>query len=181
MPRSFMVRKSPVVPRVSNKVITAPVKHYKSHMTDSILFNLFGKTGRVPASKRYACRKCEKQYSSSSNLKRHEQTHLPRKYAKKCPYCEKAYVSVPAFTQHVRTHKPDFICKECNKKCSRFWLLQVHTRTHSKEKPFVCGYCTKAFSHKSSMTLHSRTHFPKMRPDQNGSLDCFTNGSSRPG
>lgn len=47
--------------------------------------------------------------------------------------------------------------------------LQVHLRSHLKEKNFKCTQCGKTFSHKSSLVTHLRS----LHPDalQNSQVD----------
>jgi len=137
----------------------------------------------------HACVDCGKQYSTSSNLARHRQTHrIPgrsgsvdhsegmrgpllgaavvlgetdHRKARKCPHCDKSYVSMPAYSMHVRTHNQGCACPHCGKRFSRPWLLQGHVRTHTGEKPFSCSVCGKHFADKSNLRAHVQTHSPE--------------------
>ena len=44
------------------------------------------------------------------------------------------------------------------KKIKNKSLLEVHERSHSKEKPFACKNCDKRYSRKDILTNHERTH-----------------------
>lgn len=109
----------------------------------------------------HVCPDCGKQYSTSSNLARHRQTHrgaAGERKSRKCPHCDKEYVSMPAYSMHVRTHNQGCACPHCGKRFSRPWLLQGHVRTHTGEKPFRCPQCAKTFADKSNLRAHIQTH-----------------------
>lgn len=109
----------------------------------------------------HICPECGKQYSTSSNLARHRQTHRSAtsdRKPRKCPHCDKEYISMPAYSMHIRTHSQGCICPHCGKRFSRPWLLQGHVRTHTGEKPFRCPQCAKTFADKSNLRAHIQTH-----------------------
>lgn len=48
------------------------------------------------------------------------------------------------------------VCGECGKYFSGKAALDIHYRTHSKERPFICKMCNANFTTKSNLTRHIR-------------------------
>ena len=54
--------------------------------------------------------------------------------------------------------KPNTTCSICNKTFACKSALDIHYRSHTKERPFKCKLCDRAFSTKGNMKQHMMTH-----------------------
>lgn len=56
------------------------------------------------------------------------------------------------------TGRPNTTCRICNKTFACFSALEIHYRSHTKERPFKCEVCDRGFSTKGNMKQHMLTH-----------------------
>lgn len=56
------------------------------------------------------------------------------------------------------TGKPNTTCSVCYKTFACKSALDIHYRSHTKERPFQCRICDRAFSTKGNMKQHMMTH-----------------------
>jgi len=61
-----------------------------------------------------------------------------------------------------------FSCQVCAKPFASASALEIHSRTHSGDRPFVCHVCTKAFTTKGNLKVHMSTHAWNKCPSRRG-------------
>ncbi|KAI9583944.1 protein snail [Glossina fuscipes] len=113
---------------------------------------------------RFNCDKCNKMFSTSIGLTKHQQFHCPGSECQRekkqycCQDCGKTYRTMGALKMHISTHTKPHKCQKCGKAFSRSWLLKGHLRTHTGEKPFECSVCPRSFADRSNLRAHQQTH-----------------------
>ena len=64
----------------------------------------------------------------------------------------------PPFTGLPIAGRPNTTCRICLKTFACYSALEIHYRSHTKERPFKCDYCDRGFSTKGNMKQHMLTH-----------------------
>ncbi|XP_052130598.1 zinc finger protein 30 isoform X2 [Frankliniella occidentalis] len=127
-------------------------RHYKSHEASE---------------KPFKCDKCEKAFSTKQILKDHMLSHAQGHFVT-CPICSKKLSSQSCLRKHKKLHAdPIHKCKDCGKKFPVKWSLDVHQKTHQRERKFKCKECPKAFKILSDLKRHGFVH-------QDGEWECKT-------
>ncbi|XP_063290544.1 oocyte zinc finger protein XlCOF29-like [Pelobates fuscus] len=106
----------------------------------------------------HSCSQCQKWFSSTSDLLKHQYVHRAKKLS--CSDCGKCFSRVSHLIVHRRIHtgeKP-YSCYDCGKCFSQISHLVIHQRIHTGEKPFSCYKCGKCFTQSSHLVRHQRTH-----------------------
>ena len=85
--------------------------------------------------KLYKCEKCEREYKSLYQLKKHEETHQDKRLVYKCNQCDRSYTKKSNLKSHVD-------------------VFHLGLKSHS------CDICHKPYAHKHSLIKHLKTHQP---------------------
>lgn len=108
---------------------------------------------------RHPCPDCGKMVSASS-IARHKLIHTgERPFQCTEPECNKNFRSTSEVKRHVLVHhttERPFKCDVCGKGFIKMCYLNTHAKVHSGEKPFVCHFCGKSFPKRYSMQRHKK-------------------------
>jgi len=107
--------------------------------------------------RQFVCIVCAKSFTRKSLLRDHLQLHSGE-VLHTCTQCEKRFSSYNSLKRHMNVHSSKHMCSECGKCCQSKYVLTVHRRSHSGEKPFECSVCCKRFTHSATLARHSRIH-----------------------
>lgn len=108
---------------------------------------------------RHPCPYCGKMVSTST-IARHKLIHTgERPFKCNMPDCDKDFRSTSEVKRHILIHhstERPYKCDICGKGFIKMCFLRVHAKIHSGEKPFVCHICDKAFPKLYSMQRHKK-------------------------
>ena len=146
-----------VIPNKRKKIDTVPSEEKSSkegeENTLSALENhVIKSTSHVsPQSKSY--------YSKSDSSKESVLDLTPKSDDSKNSSDSRSYHSTPfAGLPYHPTGRPNTTCRICLKTFACFSALEIHYRSHTKERPFKCEVCDRGFSTKGNMKQHMLTH-----------------------
>ena len=74
------------------------------------------------------------------------------------PNMEKRFFPPPFSALQFPTGRPNTTCRICLKTFACYSALEIHYRSHTKERPFKCDMCDRGFSTKGNMKQHMLTH-----------------------
>jgi len=120
-------------------------------------------TNQSNINRTFYCSRCEKRFTHSSDLRRHELVHTgERPYL--CVVCNTRFARLSNLRDHESIHvgdRPTYAhkCQRCDKQFRQIAGLRQHERIHTGECPFACTYCDKPIHGcVNVITTHSHSH-----------------------
>lgn len=130
------------------EVLQGFIEHDKP---DSIIIY---QTETILNKKVFQCEHCKKEFSTKTNLVRHELIHTGSKKFQ-CKICGSCFTQSGSLKQHMYIHTGErpFVCNECGRSFTQAKSLQFHLRRHTGEKPFSCEYCDITFRQRDGLKV----------------------------
>lgn len=131
----------------------------KVYLRSSLVVHMRVHNGEKP----FACKICNKRFSTKWNLELHNWTHQSRSNMPfKCQICKGAFFREPDFVAHMNAHRnyKPFTCNVCGQKFIRKYSCIRHQEEHKKSKQFVCAVsgCAKSFHRGYYLRDHMKVH-----------------------
>lgn len=155
-----------------------PWTKYKSKQ--NLAYHMHKKHGVPMVTKRVPCKYCDKTYSDSTSLSRHNRKiHLGRPLRIStvvCEYCGKAFTCASNKRRHislVHCGEKLFDCKMCDRKFGQADALLKHIGSHEKgtvrgergvRRP--CDECSQTFATSQKLAAHKRSHLRANQREQ---------------
>lgn len=100
------------------------------------------------------CTKCNKTFSTRTNLIRHMLTHENQK-PYQCMICSTGFTQSGSLKQHMYIHTGErpYVCNICNAAFTQSKTLKFHMRRHTGEKPYTCLHCGMSFRQRDGLKV----------------------------
>ena len=109
---------------------------------------------------KHVCKKCNKEFSSKSNLARHVDLHLGR-FKFYCDQCKKGFSDSRDYKNHMNKHAGVmYRCTMCTKTFYNQTSRDYHMSAHTGVYRLTCNVCGQGFNEKRRLDKHiSCKHF----------------------
>ena len=105
----------------------------------------------------FSCPLCEYTTKYAAWMRKHATVHTQDHRPFWCEVCGSSFKLRSQLNYHRRIHEePSLACGICDFRCTQKWVLDVHMRTHSDERPFKCNFCEYTTKRKSDLTTHHK-------------------------
>jgi len=111
----------------------------------------------------FRCKVCKKRFMSASRFLKHYRSHSVEKQnageqSFACDQREESFSYNAGVSVLKNIHSSKYKCTECGRCFQNSEVLEVHMRSHSRQKPFECTVCNTRFALSCSLATHSRIH-----------------------
>lgn len=91
-----------------------------------------------------------------------------------CPICQKHFTTSDKLSKHqqIHTNQSPFKCDQCKKVFTSKFKLVRHALIHSDRKPFSCTVCERTFHRKDHLKNHIKVHSPSKKVYTCDKVDC---------
>ncbi|CAH1996438.1 unnamed protein product [Acanthoscelides obtectus] len=112
----------------------------------------------TPSKTKYQCEKCLMAFGNKRKFIKHQTVHLKRPY--ECLECNQTFSKQLHLDVHSRSHSKEkkFTCDKCGQQFIFEYLLKQHEYKHSDKKPFPCTKCSKGCLTAESLKRHMKIH-----------------------
>ncbi|KAK4297443.1 hypothetical protein Pmani_030138 [Petrolisthes manimaculis] len=134
----------------------------------------------IDSERPFKCDKCTSRFSFRSELRKHVKLHSV-KYHYTCGKCKQVFQQEAFLARHQcgqmsgisqqgkqtvkllyntnnYTEGGEYKCNECGKVFEKRFILEVHYRKHTGNRPFACGLCGDRFISATHRRVHYRLH-----------------------
>ncbi|XP_072937779.1 uncharacterized protein [Epargyreus clarus] len=141
------------------------IENCNSWSISRIPITKFKKSLKHEVTKKEACSKCDKRFTTTKALKCHQRAvhrdETDETY--QCTVCMRSFLRKNSFLSHMRMHQTKenmkFICNTCKREFQHQAHLDNHIlAVHTRDKGYSCDICNINFTTQECLNIHKGTH-----------------------